>query len=63
MGIVTAVMKIVKNFTDKRVCTVDQFMSACKVASEQASKDKDGFIQIIDTLKIAYAVYKTSRKS
>ena len=63
MGIVTAIMKIVKNFTDKRVCTVEQFMSACKVASEQASKDKDGFIQIIDTLKIAYAVYKTSRKS
>ena len=63
MGIVTAIMKVVKNFTDKRVCTVEQFMSACKVASEQASKDKDGFIQIIDTLKIAYAVYKTSRKS
>ena len=63
MGIVTVIMKIVKKFADKRVCTVDQFMNACKVASEQATKDQDGFIQIIDTLKIAYAVYKASRRS
>ena len=62
MGIVNTILKIVKSFADKRVCTVEQFMNACKVASEQASKDNDGFLNVIETLKIAYAVIKASRK-
>lgn len=62
MGIVNVVLKIVKSFADKRVCTVEQFTSACKVASEQASKDNDGFLNVIETLKIVYGVIKASRK-
>ena len=62
MGIVNTILKIVKSFADKRVCTVDQFMNACTVASKQASKDNDGYLNILETLKIVYTVYKASRR-
>ena len=41
-------------FTNKRVCTVEQFTLACEEAIECAKKDADGFLNVKELIKLVY---------
>lgn len=52
MGIVTAIVNLCNSFASKRICTVQEFQDACKRASDHASKDADGYINVKEACKI-----------
>lgn len=52
MSIINWLVNVCNKFSSKRICTKEAFMSACAKASEQASKDADGYINVKEATKI-----------
>lgn len=55
------VLDWLRRIVDKRICTVEEFKSACDYALDEVSKDQDGFISVRDAVKLIVKTIWTVR--